>query len=344
MSLRLEDVVRLIVETVPPAVHAQLVTVFLWSEIEERLVLQRVGGPDDASKAEVKYRGGEGLAGWVFVERRPTIVPDVLSDPRWKREPELEQMLMGVPARNILAVPIIHGKKALGVLLAVNHEGGSGFSDTDQSLFSALAGQTAIALENAKLFEDVRDISVAAISSLATAIDARDPYTRGHSEDVTRIVVHLARDLGWEGADLEMIEFAALLHDVGKIAVPDNILRKPVELTPEEWDVIYLHPYHSAQIVRPVEPLRKIIPWIYHHHEHWDGSGYPDHLKGEEIPEGARIIAVVDSFNAMTTDRPYHKALPEPEAMREVKRSAGKQFDPRIVKAFLKVMKTGKRE
>jgi HD-GYP domain-containing protein (c-di-GMP phosphodiesterase class II) len=157
-------------------------------------------------------------------------------------------------------------------------------------------------------------------------------------------VVHLARDLGWEGADLEMIEFAALLHDVGKIAVPDNILRKPVELTPEEWDVIYLHPYHSAQIVRPVEPLRKIIPWIYHHHEHWDGSGYPDHLKGEEIPEGARIIAVVDSFNAMTTDRPYHKALPEPEAMREVKRSAGKQFDPRIVKAFLKVMKTGKRE
>jgi putative nucleotidyltransferase with HDIG domain len=344
MSLRLEDVVRLIVETVPPAVHAQSVMIFLWSEIEERLVLQRVGGPDDGSKAEVKYRGGEGLIGWVFIEGRPTIVPDVLSDPRWKREPESEQMLLGVPARNVLAVPIIHGKKGLGVLLAVNREGGSGFSDTDQSLFSALAGQTAIALENAKLFEDVRDISVAAISSLANAIDARDPYTRGHSEDVTRIVVNLARDLGWEGADLEMIEFAALLHDVGKIAVPDNILRKPEELTPEEWDVIYLHPYHSAQIVRPVEPLRKIIPWIYHHHEHWDGSGYPDHLKGEEIPEGARIIAVVDSFNAMTTDRPYHKALPEPEAMQEVNRSAGKQFDPRIVKAFLKVIKAMKRE
>ena len=307
-------------------------------------MLQRVGGLADGSIAEVKYRGGEGLIGWVFIEGRPTIVPDVLTDPRWKREPESEQMLLGVPARNVLAVPIIHGKKGLGVLLAVNREGGSGFSDTDQSLFSALAGQTAIALENAKLFEDVRDISVAAISSLATAIDARDPYTRGHSEDVTRIVVHLARDLGWEGADLEMIEFAALLHDVGKIAVPDNILRKPEELTPEEWDVIYLHPYHSAQIVRPVEPLRKIIPWIYHHHEHWDGSGYPDHLKGEEIPEGARIIAVVDSFNAMTTDRPYHKALQEPEAMREVNRSAGKQFDPRIVKAFLKVMKAMKRE
>jgi GAF domain-containing protein/HAMP domain-containing protein len=342
-SLRLEDVVRLIVETVPPAVHARAVMVFLWNEIEERLVMQRVGGPEDQSKPDLKYRAGEGLIGWVFVEGRATIVPDVLADPRWKREPELEQMLTGGPARNVLAVPIIHGKKGLGVLLAVNREPGGGFSDTDQSLFTALAGQTAIALENAKLFEDVRDISVAAISSLATAIDARDPYTRGHSEDVTRSVVVLARELGWEGADLEMIEFAALLHDVGKIAVPDNILRKPEDLSPEEWDVIYLHPYHSAQIVRPVEPLRKIIPWIYHHHEHWDGSGYPDHLKGEEIPEGARIIAVVDAFNAMTTDRPYHKALPEQDAIGEISRSAGKQFDPRIVKAFLKVMATGKR-
>ncbi len=231
-SLRLEEVVRLIVTTVPPAVHARSVMVFLWNELEERLVYQRVGAPEDAAKSEVKYRAGEGLVGWVFLEMQPAIVPDVTADPRWKHEPELEQALMGAPARNVLAVPIIHGKKGLGVLMAVDRQPGGAFSETDQSLFSALAGQTAIALENAKLFEDVRDISVAAISSLATAIDARDPYTRGHSEDVTKIVVQLARELGWEGADLEMIEFAALLHDVGKIAVPDNILRKPEDLSP----------------------------------------------------------------------------------------------------------------
>jgi putative nucleotidyltransferase with HDIG domain len=156
---------------------------------------------------------------------------------------------------------------------------------------------------------------------------------------VTRIVVHLARELGWHGADLEMLEFAALLHDVGKIAVPDDILRKPEELVPDEWNVIYLHPYHSAQILRPVEPLRKIIPWIYHHHERWDGEGYPDRLKGEAIPEGARIIAVVDAFNAITTNRPYHKALSEKEALDEIERNAGKQFDPVVVEAFMKVMK-----
>jgi putative nucleotidyltransferase with HDIG domain len=338
-SLRLEDVVRLVVETVPPAVHARAIWVFLWDEVEERLVLQPAGA--GANPAEIKYRAGEGLVGWVFIEGRPAIVADVNSDPRWKKGAEYEAAL-GFRVRDVMAVPMIHGKKALGVLLAVNRQQARKFSVTDQSLFSALAGQTAIAIENAKLYEDVRAISVATISSLATAIDARDPYTRGHSEDVTRIVVLLARELGWHGADLEMLEFAALLHDVGKIAVPDDILRKPEDLLPDEWNVIYLHPYHSAQILRPVEPLRKIIPWIYHHHERWDGEGYPDRLKGEAIPEGARIIAVVDAFNAITTNRPYHKALSEEAALEEIARNAGKQFDPAIVKAFLKIMNAGK--
>jgi putative nucleotidyltransferase with HDIG domain len=343
-SLRSEDVIRLVVDTVPSAVHAEAVWVFLWNEEEERLVLQKAGKAADAAHGETKYRAGEGLVGWAFIEGRGAIVADVNSDPRWKQEPEQEMAALGFRVRDALAVPMIHGKKVLGVLLAINRKQGRRFSETDQSLFEALAGQTAIAIENAKLFEDVRDISVATISSLANAIDARDPYTRGHSEEVTRIVVLLARELGWQGADLEMIEFAALLHDVGKIAVPDDILRKPVKLVDDEWNIVYLHPYHSAQILRPVEPLHKIIPWIYHHHERWDGTGYPDRLKGEAIPEGARIIAVVDAFNAITTNRPYHKALSEKEALAEIARNAGKQFDPAMVKAFLKIMKSGRQD
>ncbi|MGB7538495.1 MAG: GAF domain-containing protein, partial [Anaerolineales bacterium] len=243
-SLRLEDVIRLVVDTVPPAVHARAIWVFLWNEVEERLVLQYTTEPQPPAAAEIKYRAGEGLVGWVFIEGRPAIIGDVNSDPRWKQEAEHEEAVLGFRVKDVLAVPMIHGKKVLGVLLAINRQQGVKFSGTDQSLFAALAGQTAIAIENAQLFEDVRDISVATISSLATAIDARDPYTRGHSEDVTKIVVLLARELGWQGADLEMLEFAALLHDVGKIAVPDDILRKPVELEPDEWNIIYLHPYH----------------------------------------------------------------------------------------------------
>ena len=343
-SLRLEEVVRLVVETVPTAVHALAVWVFLWNEEEERLVAQPMETDPRSPSVDVRYRAGEGLVGWVFLEGRPAIVTDVNTDPRWKKEPEHEKNILGFRVKDVMAVPMIHGKKVLGVLLAINRQQGRAFSDTDQSLFSALAGQAAIAIENAQLFEDVRDISVATISSLVTAIDARDPYTRGHSEEVTRVVVKLAREMGWQGADLEMLEFAALLHDVGKIAVPDDILRKPEELIADEWNIIYLHPYHSAQILRPVEPLRKIIPWIYHHHERWDGEGYPDRLKGEDIPEGARIIAVVDAFNAITTNRPYHQALSEQAALDEIAENAGKQFDPAVVKAFLKIMKAGKRK
>jgi HD-GYP domain-containing protein (c-di-GMP phosphodiesterase class II)/putative methionine-R-sulfoxide reductase with GAF domain/HAMP domain-containing protein len=336
-SLRLEDVVHLVLKAAPLAVHAEAGCIFLWDDMVESLLLWELDENANRKPGTVKYRTGEGLVGWVFMEKHPALVPDVTKDPRWKSDPEVERIVVD-KARDALAVPLIRGKKALGVLMAINRRGGGSFTDADQSLLSALAGQTAIAIENAMLFEDVRDLSVDAISSLATAIDARDPYTRGHSEDVTHLVVSLARQLGWEGSDLEMIEFAALLHDVGKIAVPDNILRKPNVLLPEEWDVIYLHPYHSAQIVRPVEPLRRIIPWIYHHHERWDGAGYPDGLKGEAIPEGARIIAVVDAFNAITTDRPYHKALPASEGLLEIERSAGSQFDSRIVKEFLRMM------
>jgi putative nucleotidyltransferase with HDIG domain len=343
-SLRLEDVVRLVIDTVPPAIHARAIWVFLWDENEERLVVQHAGEGKGPGHPVLRYRAGEGLVGWVFLEGRPAVVGDVNTDPRWKKEPEHEEAILGFRVKDVMAVPMIHGKKVLGVLLAINRQKARMFSETDLSLFGALAGQTAIAIENAQLFEDVRDISVATISSLATAIDARDPYTRGHSEEVTRIVVTVAREMGWHGADLEMLEFAALLHDVGKIAVPDDILRKPEELVTDEWNIIHLHPYHSAQILRPVAPLHKIIPWIYHHHERWDGEGYPDRLKGEDIPEGARIIAVVDAFNAITTNRPYHKALSEKEAIDEIARNSGKQFDPAVVKAFLKVVKAEKRK
>ncbi|MFQ5595135.1 MAG: HD-GYP domain-containing protein [Anaerolineae bacterium] len=131
------------------------------------------------------------------------------------------------------------------------------------------------------------------------------------------------------------MEFAALLHDVGKIAIPDEILRKVEPLTPDERNTIHLHPYHSAQIVKPVEPLKRIVSWIYHHHERWDGDGYPDGLAGEEIPLASRIIAVADAYDAMTTDRPYRTARSHAEAMAELQKCAGTQFDARLVQVFV---------
>jgi putative nucleotidyltransferase with HDIG domain len=336
-SLRVEEVLEFIVGAAARAVHAEGCYLFLWDERAERLVLRGSAGFLAEDVGRMRYRLGEGLAGWVFLERRAVNAPDLSVEPRWKRDAEHETPLPSGRANNALVVPLLVGQKILGVLGAVNKIGAPAFSESDESLLTALASEVAISIENARLYEDVRGLSIATIRSLATAIDARDPYTRGHSDEVTRLAVQLAREMGWSGADLEMLEFAALLHDVGKIAVPDAILRKVEPLTPDEWNIIRLHPYHNAQIVKPVESLQRIVPWIYHHQEKWDGTGYPDGLKGEAIPLAARIIAVVDAFNAMTTDRPYRRALSREQAIAELKRGAGTQFDPQVVEIFLRL-------
>lgn len=336
-TLRIEDVLDFIVTAASKTLHAEASYLFLWHDQEERLVLRASKGFLLEDVGHKKYRLGEGLAGWVFLEGKAVNVLDTAKDPRWKPE-SVEARLPSGRAISALVVPLALGAKTRGVLGVINKVGAPAFTAGDESLLTTLAGQMAIALENARLYEDVRGLSVATIRSLATAIDARDPYTKGHSEEVARLSLLLARKLGWDGADLEMLEFTALLHDVGKIAVPDAILRKPGPLIPGEWNVIHLHPYHSAQIVKPVEPLRRIVNWIYHHQERWDGMGYPDGLKGEEIPPAARIIAVADAFNAMTTDRPYHAAKTREEAIEEVRRSAGTQFDPQVVEAFTRIL------
>ncbi|TRZ90104.1 HD domain-containing protein [bacterium] len=345
-NLRLDDVLTLVAEAAPRAIPAERCSLFLWNEQEERLVLRASTGVLSQEIRSVKYRPGEGLAGWVFLENRSVSVPDVTVDPRWKCNPNHEQALLSVGylPRNALMVPLRMGEKALGVLGLMNRVAvkeqplsGAPFTPADESLLISLAGQTAIAIENARLYEDVRGLSIATIRSLATAIDARDPYTRGHSEEVAQLAVQIARGLGWRPVDIEMLEFAALLHDVGKIAVPDAILRKVEPLTPDEWSILRLHPYHSAQIIKPVEPLKRIVPWVYHHHERWDGKGYPDAVQGETIPLAARIIAVADTYNAMTTDRPYRKALSVAAAMAEIRRCAGGQFDPAVAEAFLRI-------
>ena len=333
-TLRIGDVLDFVVGAACETLHAEASYLFLWDEQEDRLVMRAVHELSPELVGQLKYRLGEGLSGWVFLEGKLANVPDVAADPRWKREPNRGELPSG-RAISALVVPLMVGTKALGVLGVINKVGAPAFTESDQSLLAALAGQMAIAVENARLYEDVRGLSIATIRSLATAIDARDPYTKGHSDQVARLSVLLAQEMGWNRADLEMLEFAALLHDVGKIGIPDAILRKVESLSPDEWNHIRLHPYHSAQIVKPVQPLQRIIPWIYHHQEKWDGTGYPDGLKGKDIPLAARIIAVADAFNAMTTDRPYRKAKTREEAIEELRRCAGAQFDPQVVEVFV---------
>ncbi|MFH1094477.1 MAG: HD domain-containing phosphohydrolase [Candidatus Omnitrophota bacterium] len=185
--------------------------------------------------------------------------------------------------------------------------------------------------DNLQLFDTIK--------VLALALDARDHYTHGHSQQVTEYAVDIAREIGLSFKEIDIIRDAGILHDIGKIGIPDSILLKPGRLTQEEYTQIKKHPVIGKKILEPVNCLADKIPLIYHHHERIDGQGYPDGLVGDNIPLGARILAVADAYQAMTSDRPYRKALPTLIAIEELKRFKGRQFDPHIVEAFLRVLR-----
>ena len=174
---------------------------------------------------------------------------------------------------------------------------------------------------------------------LVNAIDQRDRFMVGHSEKVASLSLATGKKLNWSQTDLEFLELAALLHDVGKISIPETVLTKVKPLTPEEWKTIQMHPFYGAQIIKQIDLFDRIIPWVYHHQEHWDGTGYPEHIGKEEIPKAASIIGVNEAFTAMTADIPYRQSLSRDEAVELIKQDSEKQFDPEVVEAFSEVIK-----
>lgn len=190
-----------------------------------------------------------------------------------------------------------------------------------------------------RLYEDLRETYMRTIKALAHAIDARDHYTYSHSDNVTRYAEMIARQMNVDDAYINDIRDACQLHDLGKIGIHDNILGKPSALTPEEFAEIRQHAQKGAQILEPLKFLDNVIDIVKHHHERWDGKGYPDALSGEAIPLGSRIMTVADSYDAMVSARPYRKVgLSQGEAIEEIKKNIGVQFDPKVVDAFLKVV------
>jgi len=195
-----------------------------------------------------------------------------------------------------------------------------------------------LARRSFELYTKMRKMYLETIRTLAAAIDAKDPYTQGHSERVAQMAVALAQELNLSDKDIENIEYTALLHDIGKIGIDDRILGKKGSLTNEEFDKIKEHPIVGAKIIEPIDFLKNSYQAIYHHHERYNGNGYPDGLKSENIPILARIIAVADTYDAMGSDRPYRKKLSQDKIMKELTEQSGKQFDPEVVKALISVL------
>ncbi len=212
------------------------------------------------------------------------------------------------------------------------------FVEAELRLLKAIAEMGGTAIHRSRLYQDLEESYIEMVLTLARAIDARDAYTGGHSERLAGLAEAAARMLGCRDEEIQHIRWGALLHDIGKIAVPDAILRKPARLTDEEWAVMRRHPETGEEILRPVERMHAVAKILRHHHEKWDGTGYPDRLQEQMIPLGARIMAVVDAYSAITDERPYKPARTHEDAVAELRRAAGTQFDPRVVDAFCRAV------
>ncbi|HXG11982.1 MAG TPA: HD domain-containing phosphohydrolase [Gemmataceae bacterium] len=236
---------------------------------------------------------------------------------------------------SVLCVLLRTPRRRLGVLHLDRGPWQKVFTMDDLRLADALAANVSAGIECAQLLHKQRDLFLNTITILAQAVELRDEYTGGHTQRVTSYAVLLAEELGLRSSEIELVRIGTPLHDIGKIGIDDAILRKPDRLTPEEFEIMKSHTTKGARILEQVPDLHPVIPIARSHHERWDGKGYPDGLAGDNIPLLARIVAVADAFDAMTSDRPYRKGMAAEVAFAELEKQAGKQFDPRCAAAFL---------
>ena len=235
-------------------------------------------------------------------------------------------------------LPLYSKGELIGVLVLSTKLSSQPFTQDEQMILSTLANQTAVAIENARLYEELRESFIQSVTALANAIDTRDTYTKAHSQEIANLAGKTALALGCTTVEVDEIYLGGLLHDIGKIGIPDAILQKPTKLDEEEWKIVQMHPKLGAELISPIKRLSSVAPMVENSHERYDGLGYPHGIKGEEIPLGARIISVVDSYSAMLDKRPYKEPYSMDKIIDELKRNSGKMYDPLVVEAFLKLL------
>ncbi len=238
----------------------------------------------------------------------------------------------------LLGIPLI-SEEMTGLIVLERDVRVKPFDDFDYEMFMALGEQIAIAIKSLQLYEEQQKTVLGSIKSLASLLDMRIPSGYAHSRYFSKLVVGIASEMHLDSKQTESIKYASLLHDAGRVDIPFEILAKPAKLTRKEFTIIKRHPAKGALILRTFPILRPVVPIIMHHHEKYDGTGYPSRLKKGQIPIGARIMAVADAFEAMVYGRPYRERMDFNAAIKEIRKKSGTQFDPRVVEAFLKAIR-----
>jgi HD-GYP domain-containing protein (c-di-GMP phosphodiesterase class II) len=234
--------------------------------------------------------------------------------------------------------PVVVKQELRGLVFAGPKMNGNDYKPFELDLLASLCNSAGTAMEHARLFQQLENTYISTVKALMSIVEAKDAYTKGHTDRVADYAVALAKKLELGRTELRDLAFAAVLHDIGKLVVFERVLNKPGALDDEEWEILKSHPEIGASIIENMEFLAGAVPYVRHHHERYDGNGYPDRLKGEEIPFGARIITVADAFDAMTTDRSYRKALSREVALNTMIAKAGSQFDPKAIEAFMELI------
>ena len=327
-SLDLATVLEVALSTAERVCQAE--TSSIWEVDDERgeLFFRVVRGRAAGEIRGLRVPLGQGIVGSVAQSALPEVVNDVAADPRWHGDPQ------GVfKTRAILAVPLLANGRVVGVLQLLNPVDRERFTDDDLRRTRLFAGILAHPLQNARLYAAQRRQYMNMVTALAETLEKKDPYTGGHVRRVVCYSLLLGAELGLGPGDLKDLWLAATLHDIGKIGVPDRILGKPAPLDADEAEVMRRHTTDGASIVAHLSSPH-VLPGVRSHHERVDGGGYPDGLEGDQIPLAPRIIAVADTFDAMTTSRPYRQGLSGERAAAEIESAAGTQFCPRVVAAF----------
>ncbi len=324
-----EEVANLVISEAQRLIPSDSISVMLLDKKKKSLDIIAARGEDATPKTVLKP--GEGIAGDVILCERGEIVNDVTSDKRF--------VPGATEISSIMCTPLKISGEVIG-LINLSTKKPHNYRSEDLKLFNALAFQASVAIENARLYENLRKTFISTVYGLASAIGKRDSYTGIHTKRVMEYSTGLGRMMDLTKKQLHNLQLAAILHDVGKIGIPDAILNKKKKLTPPEFEIYKKHPEMGDEIVRNVKQLHTILPGIRHHHEWFNGKGYPDGIAEFQIDIMARIIAVADTFDILTSDRPYRKGLNQALAIEHLKKGSGSQFDPEVVKAFLRLYRT----
>lgn len=295
----------------------------------------------DLMRAIPEIKPGEALSGKAYKTHKVVAISDIDKD-KTASKIALVKAVRKEGARAVLCVPIMFHDRPLGVLTTYCRKPRA-FTPHEISLMRVFSSYVAVIIRESDHHRQMNLTYFSTISTLVLTLETRDPYTQGHTERVTKYALLIGAEMKLSQDELNTLRYASEIHDIGKISIPDFILNKPAKLNKLERSMIELHPVKGAQILAPLDFLKQVIPLVRHHHERYDGKGYPDGLKGKNIPLLARIMACADSYDAMTTERPYKQKMSIDEAIHEIRINSGKQFDPAIAALFIKILKSKKR-